>query len=150
MDLAMKKAQREAEAARLARWCLSMTDYLATLGNDPSIGEFAGIVDVALKAGSVTQLKSIKRDLTEWARGLTPEQQRGLNLALQSQTGASLADEDSVDQGLVDKILSRGAIRTENEYRLVSEWMGRLEDAVEPAKIAAIDALLTRYGARRT
>ena len=146
--MAMNKAQRE--AARLARWCLSVTDYLATLGNDPSIGEFADIVNIALEAGSVTQLKSIKRDLSEWARGLTPEQQRGLNLALQSQTGASLADEDSVDQGLVDKILSRGAIRTENEYRLVSEWMGRLEDAVEPAKIAAIEALLTRYGARRT
>ncbi|HEY3256327.1 MAG TPA: hypothetical protein VGJ91_20350 [Polyangiaceae bacterium] len=146
----MNKAQREAEAARLARWCLSVTDYLATLDNDPSIGDFADIVNIALKAGSVAQLKSIKRDLTEWVRGLTLEQQRGLNHTLQSQIGASLGDEDSVDQALVDEVLARGEIRTESEYRLVNEWMGRLGDASEPAKIAAIDALLARYGTRLT
>jgi hypothetical protein len=148
--MAMNKAQREAEAARLARWCLSVTDYLATLGNDPSVGDFAELVNAALKSGSVAQLKSIKRDLTEWARGLTPEQQRGLNRALQSQTGASLAHEDSVDQALVNEVLARGEIRTDNEYRIMNEWMDRLGGASDPGKMATIDALLTRYGSRLT
>jgi hypothetical protein len=148
--MAMDKVQREAEAARLARWCLSVTDYLATLGNDPSIGDFVDIVNAALKAGRIAQLNSIKRDLTEWARGLTPEQQRGLDRALQSQTGSSLGDEDNADQELVDKVLARGEIHTDNEYRLMNEWMGRLGDASETAKMAVIDALLTRYGTRFT
>jgi len=146
--MAKIRAHRDAEAAELARWCLAVTAYLATLSDDPAIDDFSNLVKAALQASSVTRLKSLKRDLTEWGRGLSAEQQRGLDAALRAQTGASFSEAERTDDGLVDKILARGQIRTDDEYRLVSEWLDRTSDSCEPTKIAAVDVLLTRYGVR--
>ena len=144
----MNKAQREAEATALGRWCLCVTGCIGQMG-DPTIPEFEEVVSRSLAARSVTQLRSLKRDLTEWVRGLTPQQQLRVEEALRAQVGAEFSDEETADRETVKQVLDRGKIQNQVEYRLLSQWIDRLiDDESKKEEVAKIDALLTQFGTR--
>ena len=147
-EMTMNRAQREEEAVALARWCLCVTGCLGELGVH-AIPEMENAIRKALATRSVTPLRSVKRDLTEWVRGLTPKQRLGIEEALRAQVGAEFSDEETTDRETVKQVLERGKIQNQVEYRLLSQWIDRLiDDESKKEEVAKIDALLTQFGTR--
>jgi hypothetical protein len=74
-------------AAELAQWCLAVTRYFSTLGANPIVSEIEEAIAKALEARNLRHLRSIKRDLAEWGRGLNPEQQKGMEKSIRAHAG---------------------------------------------------------------
>lgn len=137
------------EVAELGRWCSLVVRYLSTLGNEILLGEVEKAVANAIKSGNLRGLKTLKRDFLEWARGLTPAQQRGLDAALNAAGLPTLASENKSEEATVLRIIARGKIKNDDEYRLLSSWMDvLLDDGSKRDEAAKLDAMLTSYGTR--
>ena len=144
-----KDEDRAREATELAQWCTGVTNYLRRLGSDPILDEMDGAIARALKAQSVGQLKAMRRELAEWARTLTPAQQKEMDESIRARVGGEPSGKPEPLDAAVGKILKRGSIRTESEYRLLGEWMDRMsDDDSRRAEIEQIDVLLTQFGTR--
>lgn len=138
---------KDEEAAELAEWCLGVRQYFSKLGSNPIVPEIEDAIAKALKSRNLRQLKSIKRDLAEWGRGLNPEQRRAMEESIRARLGDRWRDEGAQDQDTIRQILERGAIRNEDEYRLLSERMAEIvDDDAKQSEIEQIDLLLTRFG----
>jgi hypothetical protein len=138
---------KDEEAAELARWCLGVTQYFSKLGSNPIVPEIEEAIAKALKTRNLRNLKSIKRDLAEWGRGLNPEQRNGLEESIRAHVGDRWRDESALAQDAVRQILERGAIRNEDEYQLLSQRMDEIVgDDSNQSEIEKIDLLLTQFG----
>ena len=142
--------ERDRELVALIGWCtIVKKQFLRMSSNDPLIVEFATVVDAAVQARKVGQLRSLKRDLMEWIRTLNAQQQKEIDEALQTELGRGLGDETRAEEKKVEEILRRGSIQSEDEYRLLSAWLELIQgDASKQAELEKIDALLTEFGAR--
>lgn len=136
--------KRDAEVAELGRWCKAVLQYFSQLGVNPTITELERVVSKAIERKSVTQLRSLRRDLSEWARGLSPAQQAALRAHTDGlEEVAEVDDEETV----VREAIARGRIESEEEYETLRTWLEfAQEDASRAPDVELVDALLTRFG----
>ena len=139
-----KQKERETEAIALGNWCNAVLDGFSQLGSSPTISALQSVVSVALKRKSVAQLRTIRRDLSEWLRGLSPTQ-RATVLARVAASDP-LADDEEV---VVRRAIERGKIKTLDEYETLRVWLEFAQDDKERSQdVQVVDALLTKFGTK--
>jgi hypothetical protein len=136
--------KRDAEIAALGRWCQAVLQYFSQLGVNRTVAEFERVVSSAIERKSVTQLRSLRRNLSEWARGLSPAQQAALRTHTEGlEEAATEVDEETI----VRTAIARGRIESEEEYETLRTWLEfSQEDESRADDVQLVDALLTRFG----
>jgi hypothetical protein len=137
-----KRNDKENEVIALGRWCSAVLEGFSQLGSNPTISAMQSVVSAATERKSVTQLKSIKRDLLEWLRGLSPAQQAAV--LARAEENDQLAEED--EEIVVKRAISRGRIETDEEYETLRVWLDFAQDDEDRAHdVELVDALLTKF-----
>jgi FixJ family two-component response regulator len=141
--------EKAATARDLAAWCKIVIQEFREFGGNIGIEELETAVEGALGKQKVRQLESIKRDLVEWIRGLTPEERQKIDEALVKELGEGIADAVTVQQKEVQRVLNRGHIASESEYHLLKGWLDFIrDDESNAAEAEKVDELLTAFGTR--
>jgi hypothetical protein len=100
-------------------------------------------VDAALGRSDLRGLKMVRRDLTEWVRGLSGGEVAKLDALLRAQFGEGLTDEAKAQRKEVQNIVRRGCIETDDEYRLLVSYLDEIyRDPSRKEEVEAINALL--------
>ena len=114
------------ELTRTKEWCLTILDFMIAECSETSfIRQMRGIVLQEYKQQSRRGLQDCIRETNEWARGLPRAQVSELNQLLRDKFGEDLQTEADRDVKRVNRIMKRGRIRNEDEFRLVQ---ARVED----------------------
>jgi hypothetical protein len=127
----------------LASECEVIVRYLGARGSSEDAAELNGALESAKRSRS--KLKTLRRDLGEWCRGLSAAHQAELRALLLAATGAERtnANERAVE------VIKRGRISSREDYEILRTWLEFADaDAVAPDLIARADALLTLYSTK--
>lgn len=117
------------------------------MSDELTIRQYAVLIRESEQAVRVGALKTLQRDLKEWVRGMSAAEQQIIEDALRARLGVELSHENAKDERVVERVLERGAIETDVEYRLLHQWVDRaLEDGNPREQIEKADALLTAFG----
>jgi len=106
-------------------------------------------LDRALARGDERGLKMVAGDLREWASGLSRSRFEVIDKDLAARFGVGLADEQKVARRVVEKILRRGSVGDDDEYRALKVWLDAT-DAGEQRQVDvdAVRTLLVDYELR--
>jgi hypothetical protein len=127
----------------LGRWCNAVLDGFSQFGSNPVIPETQRIVSAAIERKNVAQLRSIRKELLEWVRGLSPAQQTAVRARAEGSDQPGENDEEVV----VRRALERGRIETEDEYQTLRVWLEFAQDDEGRTRdVQLVDALLTEFG----
>lgn len=142
-------SQREAEMKELRDWCIVILQFMSQL--DPSSGLYAQgeqAIKAAFQRGNHRGLKMVASDVREWATALSPAYRQRLDQNLRARFGRGLIEKADESRGEVERILRRGQIDTQDEYRLL---MSRVEeiyaDESRRTELEKINELLAAYEA---
>lgn len=120
------KPDRHLEATRLHDWCLTIVELTAQQ-NDPALRTMTeSIIKDLFANNNVRGLRMMAKELSEMAGALEPTQWTRLDDALRSRFGRGLSDVADERRRNVSRILKRGAIRTDDEYRLVQGYVDEI------------------------
>jgi len=140
-------AKQLQELETLRSKCLAVLDFFEgrSLGSELATS-MRSSVQRAYAARDITGLRAGWTDLAEWHRELPELEQQQLARLLQSEAGADIRAERAAEVRRIGEILARGALRTEEEYRLVR---GRIDEIyVDPDRadeVHRLNALLRTY-----
>jgi len=131
------------ELRDLASECGVIIRYLGARGSSEDAAELNGVLERAKLSKS--KLKTLRRDLDEWCRGLSAAHQIELRALLVAATGAEPTNPD--ERAL--ELIKRGKISSREDYEILRAWLEFADaDAVAPDLIARADALLTLYSTK--
>jgi hypothetical protein len=146
------KEEKQAELVALGRWCTAVLANFSRVGTSPFVSGMQGIVAKAIEKKSVTQLRTIKRDLSEWIRGLSPAQRTAVLEDVDQAGGKEGEEGEGGEEGeevVVRRAIERGWIESEDEYRTLSTWLEfTQEDDKRADDLLLVDALLTKFGTK--
>ncbi|MCL4684864.1 hypothetical protein KJ059_08940 [Myxococcota bacterium] len=133
----------------LRDWCIAILQFMAQV--DPSSGVFAHAeqaTEAAFQRGDLRGLKMVARDVREWATALSPADQQRLDEVLREQFGRGLTEEAEGLRAEVGRILRRGQIDTQDEYRLLLSRADEIyADPSKQDELKSINELLAGYEA---
>lgn len=108
-------------------WCIAILEYMSKRYN---LKEFyQGKIDRILLAAETNNKRGLKlayRDINEDARELPENFLIELNGMLQDKFGKSLIDEKKIIEKMITKIMKRGRINNEDEYRIVTSYINEI------------------------
>lgn len=126
-------------------WCKTLQEYYNTLENDcfdiglmqeldpayarknASLHDYLiRIIDKAFSDQNLPGLKCLYNDLNENSRDLSPEQFDELNHILRRKFGQDLVHNRQKEIAEIKRIIKRGKINNEEEYRLIRGWIDEL------------------------
>ena len=139
-------SQRETELQELRDWCIAMIQFMGQ--SDPSdlFVKFEKIIDETFQDRDLRGLRAVKRDMREWAAGLSPDRHQKLDKLLRERFGRGLVEESKEFHKEVKRILKRGKIKTPDEYRLLTSYMDQIyADDSKRAEAAKVDQLLATF-----
>ena len=112
---------KTADYETLKEWCLTACDYLLKI--DPEFLFLAKEVEKIImkidKKKKKNDMRALYKELHLWLRDLPPNQIEELNQILTEKFGHNLADVAKMETKAIEKIIKRGRIRNDTEYRLV-------------------------------
>jgi len=131
-------------------WCLLIVKYLAEKSPNALMDEFKNsITNLTDTKKSLKQLKILKRDLTEWARGLSKDDFQELNNLLYDTFKDNLEDSSNISITEVNDILQRGKIKNDDEFRLLIARIDEIyANESNRAELEIINKLLAEYEKR--
>jgi hypothetical protein len=147
----MKRSKQASpdELKRMADWCRIVIRFKTAdrPGRSPAEAaidsEYEKVLDATLARSDLRGLKMLRRDLTEWARGLPHRYVAELDALLRAQFGEGLTEEAKAQRKEVQDIVRRGYIETNDEYRLLVSYMDEIySDPSRQEEAKAINALL--------
>ena len=135
------------ELGRKKQWCLTSIDFMVTkYGQNAVYQELVSAVMSTYADNGLRGMRSVFRDLNEWARGLSPMHVRELNMLLKEKFGEDLQNESGKDLVKIAQIRKRGKIRTENEFRLVQERTEEIwNDDDKKKEVESLNKLLADF-----
>jgi hypothetical protein len=142
--MADERGRREAEIIELGNWCLAVLRARSQLGMGSSTSELESVVSRAIERKRLAELRTVKRDLSEWIRGLSPAHQATIRANTEGLGGdAKRTDEEAV----LRRVITRGKIASRDEYETLRTWFEFSQnDAARSQDLQVVDALLTRFG----
>jgi hypothetical protein len=145
--IATTSGERQQQLEHLKAWCLAIVRFLRELDTSPSLySQLEEAIEAAFERGDLRGLKMVSRDLEEWAMGLPSASQRQLNNMLHARFGIELAVIARQRAREVARILKRGAIADEDEYRLLSTRADQIyADASKRDELDSIDRLMAAF-----
>ncbi|MEZ5016428.1 MAG: hypothetical protein R2800_05195 [Flavipsychrobacter sp.] len=151
------KESIEKKLKHLCNWCTSILEYLETKYDDPPLFEEQKSIFVYEQAKNTLQNKN--GTPSEWLRGyqeaqndlhtmaklcLTKEQYEELNAILKEQYNVNIHDISNAKKA--KRILKRGTIKNDTEFRLVNDLVDELcQSDGDPTLIEQYNQLLFTY-----
>lgn len=149
----MKKLSNEQnkELSRLKEIAIFILEFLETQSDskDEVFQKFKSVIEATFSSSDLKGMKMIKNDIVQWAKGLDPANRAQLNGLLQNQFLESLYTPLHLDKLL--KIIRRGRLRSESEYKIAYEYYeGRISNTENAKDIDTekLIELLTNYQQR--
>jgi len=104
------------------------------------------VIHQAFERRDLRGLRMVARDVAEWATDLSPEQQQQLDALLVSRFGRGLKDQRKDVEREIARILRRGQIETEGEYRLLMARVDEIyADESKAEELEQINRLLLAF-----
>jgi hypothetical protein len=143
-----RKQGTSEDLQHLHDWIRTITDHLKA--NAPEMASFFGGLEQSLTAafrrGDARGLKMMVRDMQEWTRGMPPELVQQLDAQLRAKFGKGLREVSASEAKVIQKILKKGKIETEEEYRLLSSRVDEIHaDPSKRNELEKINALLADH-----
>lgn len=128
-------------------WCLFIAQYLIEKSpNALMIDLINNIKCLNNSKKSLKQLKNIRKDFIEWARGLSEDDIKELNNLLSKNSYENLDDARYKSYSEVNHILKRGRIKNEDEFRFLVARVDEIyANENKKAELESINKLLTNY-----
>ncbi|WP_284652917.1 hypothetical protein [Flavobacterium terrisoli] len=125
---------------------LIIVDFLSSKSiNSLAIGKLKPIIDDTFNKQNLNGLKTISRDLNAWAKGFPQKDIQELEIILADQFGEDLSG-DKITLKLIQKVLKKGKIENEENYRVVQEYLNDIsEESPFVDRITELNALLASY-----
>lgn len=150
-----RTTQDAPETQALRRRCLVyaslMREFMGRM--DPAVDAALAEMPERIRRSPARGLRDMERDFLEMMRGWTDvhgtptEERRLVEERLRRELGLSLESLLRGELASVQRILKRGLIRNEDEYRLLVAWVDDW-DSVDPQGTACIAALIDDYGTK--
>jgi hypothetical protein len=139
-------AEQIEELQDLRRWSTAVIGFLAERGRiGPVAEQFQAAVDRAYAQNNLRGLRAGRSDLAERIGRLPQEEQEQLAKVLDTNTGSNPDSGRNRKQSPIDEIVKRGAIRDEEEYRLILSRVEEIyDDPARQDEVAMLNALLSR------
>ena len=138
------KASEDIET--LAEWSRTIAEYLTSNAPPHSAAAHMDLGEIIARARQKRDLRgmrTIAKDLAEWARFLPPALANQLDGLLRAKFGKGLREARQADLKRVQKILSKGKIANGDEYRLLASRADEIHaDASRRAELEQINDLL--------
>jgi hypothetical protein len=139
----MDKKQKQAEVDRLAAWCLAILREIHAIQPNPLGTAFEDAISEAQKRVDLRGLRAVTKDLEEWVGTLDDASRKKVNAGLSSEFGRSLDESAAEDQAALDRIVQRGKINNDEEYRLVLKRVEEIyDDSAFEAEVDRLNKLL--------
>lgn len=112
---------------------------------DPILHQYKTIIENAVKKKDLRGMRIIARDTNAWAKGLSQKEIIELEEKLFSEFKENLSG-DKVTLKTIDELLTRGTIQTEDEYRIIHDYLQDLSKG-DPffERISELESLLNTY-----
>ncbi len=113
---------------------------------NPSMHDYLiRVLDKAYLEQNLVGLRSSINDYNEDARDLTPAELEELNAILREKFGEDLVHNRQKDLAKIKRIIKRGKINNEDEFRLLKGWIDELleEEKIEEAQL--LDKLMFEF-----
>ncbi|GHT77322.1 hypothetical protein AGMMS50262_18010 [Bacteroidia bacterium] len=126
----MKKQFNEKQLQELNHindWCLTILNFMIKkYGEHTSLTMFKDVINDGYNTKNLRGMRSVYRDTNEWGKGLnTLADTEELNQVLYAKFSEDLNTCSGRDAQKIKRIVRRGKISTENEFRLV---LGRVDE----------------------
>ena len=135
---------RAAEVDRLRRWCFVVLDTMVDMHGDLAV--FGTARQSVERCKTIRDLRTAARDFLEWAKGLPPRERARIDRELRRVFAKGLDAEVANEDSGLERVVGRGRIVNEREYRLVQarieEIYGNREHEEE---VRNLDALLAGF-----
>lgn len=140
-------SDRLAEATQLRDWCLAILCFISELApSSPFFAQAQQGIEAAFEKRDVRGLRIAAKDLAEWTRDLPVDQQAKLEQILVSRFGRGLRAEAEKNQHELERILRRGTIENEDEFRLLSSRADEIHaDKSKAGELEQINRLLVTF-----
>jgi hypothetical protein len=134
--------------AELSAWCRAAIKRL-----DPVVSsrhfQLASVAKGILDAGRISELRQLKTELESFIEDAPAAVQRDIDADLRSSLGISLADSSARRRRRIERVVARGAVRNDDEYRLLDAYVGSLASLGKHAEADPLTILLAAYHAKR-
>ena len=131
-------------------WCLTIVDFM--IGKDGAHFSFTSFKDIINDTYNIQNLRGLQgmrcvySDTNEWARDLLPLEKTELNKILYDKFGEDLSTCSGRDVQKIKRIVRKGKIATENEYRLVQSRVDEIyADTTKKEEIETLNMLLSKF-----
>jgi hypothetical protein len=135
VDNGSEKKQAKAEVEEMAEWARAVLAFINSVGAVPMYEQYQKAIDGCASRGDARGMKGVVNDFSEWVKDMSPEAQARLDAHLREKLGKGLSA--WTDKKKLAKLLERGAIKTENEYRQVLAFVE--ENHRDPSQSDAVD-----------
>jgi hypothetical protein len=142
-----RNSPKSREVEERAAICFAVVDFFQRSQPSPLLNEMGQVIAVARDRKNLRGLNTLLRDLREWSTALSSDEQGRLDEELKSKFGKSL-EEVSVADKLVQKILSAGQIKTDDEYEILERFVDGSSGSARPSlDVERANQLLVAYKA---
>lgn len=140
-------SRRDAELEELRDRSLVILRFISEVApSSPFFAEAQQGIEAAFEKRDVRGLRIAAKDLVEWTRDLPVDQQAKLEQILVSRFGRGLRAEAEKDQRELQRILKRGSIESEDEFRLLSSHADEIyADKLKAGELEQINRLLAAF-----
>jgi hypothetical protein len=150
--MARAEDSRSVELVALKDWCLAIVQFIGSLDAPSKMSDSMNqIIREAHKRGDLRGLRTLSKEVVEWAGGLSRTNQRKLDAVLRLRFGRGLSSHAETKKEEVSGILRRNRIADEHEYRLLES---RADDIyaskTNRSELDMINHLLSEYDKRDT
>jgi hypothetical protein len=113
--------------------------------DDSIIRQLETVVNDAYKSKKVKDLKSLSRDLNSWAKGLSRNDGKELELILKDKFQDTLSG-DAITINAIQELLNNEKIENEESYRIIHEYLLEItKDDLFYERKPALENLIKEY-----
>lgn len=130
----------------LKDWCLLVLDFIESKHSPSILGNLKEDVNLAYENGDFRPLKTLYRDLNEWVSGFPIVYQTELNDLLLTKFGRLLNEYAIKSISILNKIIKKGKIENEDEYRIVMARIDQIyDDSTKKDELQKLNQLLFNH-----
>ena len=136
------------ELTHIKEWCLTIIEFLISHNQATSTSRnmFVDVINDAFQKQNLKGLRYVYNDINEWAKGILQSDLEELNMLLQNKFGEDLNKQMHRDLIKIAKILKKGNVSNEDEYRLLLSRVDEIfEDDNKKDEIENLNKLLADY-----
>ncbi len=140
-------AKQLKELEHIKEWCLTIIDFMTLhYGKSQVFKQYLDIIIDGYQNQNLSGLKYIYRDTNEWAKGISRTDLDELNKLLHDKFGESLVKKNNENLSEIKKVVKKGKISNEDEYRLLLSRVDEIyENKNKEKELEILNKLLADY-----